>query len=364
MEAKKEKANGKVGLVNLGNTCFLNSVLQCLRYCPDFTNYFLTDAYAANLKHERSTAPIVEETADVFKGMWNIDVRARASMAPRGFVASCARISGEIPTFEDLFRGGQEDSAEALLFVLDAIHEGVSRKVKMEVVGTPKSDDDNNQIKALKAWAEFYAKGYSPVVEQFFGQTMTTTICRNCKNKNARFEPWMMLKAPIDEAAGNDQPLSACIDKAFDKEVLTDYQCDHCNTRGQADLEHTVSKLPPVLIITLKRFDNRNNKIKTKINIDLDNTDMSKWIAFPSVSKHIKTTYTTFAAIEQHGGTRGGHYISYAKHDGAWVCYDDQQITDIPSDRVVNNDTYVLFMTRNSYVSPTPIVKEKQADEA
>lgn len=357
------KAHGKVGLVNLGNTCFLNSVIQSLRYCTDFSNYFTSGAYTSHLKNDRPTAAIVEETADVFKGMWNGDVKPRASMAPRGFVASSARISSQSPTFEDLFRGGQEDSAEALLFILDAIHEGVSRKVKMDVVGTPKNQEDMHQIKALQAWSEFYAKGYSPVVEQFFGQTMTATICRSCKNKNSRFEPWMMIKAPIDKAAGDNQPLSACIDKAFDKEVLDDYQCDNCKTRGQADLEHTISKLPPVLILSLKRFDNSNNKIRTKVEVDLDATDFSKWISFPSVSTHISTKYSVFAVIEQHGGTRGGHYLSYAKHKGAWISYDDQQINDVPTDRVVNGDTYILFMTRKPYDSPAPSYAEPQEQQ-
>ena len=363
MDPKKEKAHGKVGLVNLGNSCFLNSVIQSLRYCTDFSNYFTSGAYMAHLKNDRPTAAIVEETADVFKGMWNGDVRARASMAPRGFVASSARISSQSPTFEELFRGGQEDSAEALTFVLDAIHEGVSRKVKMDVVGTPKTSEDVHQIKALQAWSEFYAKGYSPVVEQFFGQLMTATICRNCKNKHSRFDPWMMIKAPIDAAAGNNQPLSACIDKAFDKEVVDDYECENCKTRGQVDLEHTISKLPPVIILSLKRFDNNNNKIRTKIDIDLDKTDFAKWISFPSVAKHISTEYTIFAAIEHHGGSRGGHYLSYAKHNGAWISYDDQQISDVPTDRVINNDTYVLFMTRKPYVSPTPSYAPVQQED-
>ena len=352
-QEQQSKAHGKVGLVNLGNTCFLNTVIQSLRYCTEFAKYFTTGAYETHIKNDRNTASIVEETADVFKGMWNGDVRARASMAPRGFVASAARISSQMPTYEDLFKGGQSDAAEAVQFVLDAIHEGVARKVKMEVVGNAKNQNDAHQIKALTSWADFYAKGYSPVVEQFFGQQMTATICRNCKNKNTRFEPWMMIKAPIDKSK-NPQSLAECIDRAYDKELLDDYQCDNCKTRGQADLEHTISKLPPVIILSLKRFDNSNNKLRNKIDIDLNSVDFAKWTSFPSVTKHIRTNYSVFAAIEQFGGTRGGHYISYAKHAGTWVRYDDTSSSEVPESSVINQDTYVLFMTRLDYVSPTP----------
>lgn len=363
-QQQQEKAQGKVGLTNLGNTCFLNSVIQCLRYCPDFTKYFLSDGYLQHYKKERQTASLVEETADVFKGMWNANVRSNASMSPRGFVASAARISSQSPTFEDLFRGGQADSSEAVLFILDSIHEGLSRQVKMEVVGTAATPNDTLQINSLKAWAEYYAKGYSTVVENFYGQQMTTIVCRSCQNKRIKYEPLEMIKVPIDtsDSSSGSQPLSACIDKAFDKEVLDEYQCDNCKTRGQADLEHTISRLPPTLIISLKRFDNNNNKLRTKIDIDLDKTDLSKWVSFPAVTKGISSEYSVFGVIEQMGGTRGGHYVAYTKHEDAWVCYDDNNMNTVSSEKIINNNTYILFMTRKKYATPTPIYPK--ADEA
>jgi ubiquitin carboxyl-terminal hydrolase 8 len=349
-----EKANGKVGLVNLGNTCFVNTVIQSLRYCPHFTDYFLTNKYTEHLKTERNTASMVEEIGDVFKGMWNSSVRAHASMSPRGFMASATRLSRQSPTFEDLFRGGQSDASESVLFILDAIHEALSRKVKMEIVGTPKTQHDVYHIDSLKAWAEYYAKGYSSVIENFFGQQMTATVCCSCKNKSVRFEPLEMMKVPIDTSEGN-QTLDACIDKAFDKEILDDYQCDNCKTRGKAELEHTISMLPPTLIISLKRFDNNNNKISKKIEINLEKTDLAKWLAFSGVDKNISSQYSIFAVIEQQGGTRGGHYVSYAKHNDTWICYDDTNISEVPETSVINNNTYILFMTRFKYASPTPI---------
>lgn len=364
-QQSKEKAEGKVGLVNLGNTCFLNAAIQSLRYCTPLTNYFLTNSYESQLKQSRPTASLVEETADVFKGMWNSEVKAKASMAPRGFIASASRIASNTITYNHVFSGGQSDSSEVLLFLLDSIHEAVSRQVKMDVVGNPKTHNDIHHIKSLQAWSDFYAKGYSPVIENFFGQTMTATICRCCKNKNTRFEPWMMMKAPIASVSQGNPSLSACIDKLFDSEVLDEYQCDNCEKsdpknykRGPADLEHTISKLPPILIVQLNRFDNNNNKINTKVDIDINKEDFAKWLSFPAVSKHISTEYSLFAAIEHHGGSRGGHYVSYAKHDDNWILYDDTSINSVSESNLINNNTYILFLTRNKYSSPQPIVSK------
>ena len=157
------------------------------------------------------------------------------------------------------------------------------------------------------------------------------------------------------------QSLSECIDKAFDKEILDDYQCDNCKTRGQAELEHTISKLPPVLIISLKRFDNNNNKIRTKVLVDLDNNNMSKWVSFPAVKKHISTDYSVFGVIEHLGGSRGGHYLAYTKHNDEWISYDDTSMNKVSADKIINSNTYILFMTRTNYKSPTPTYSAVEA---
>ena len=96
----------------------------------------------------------------------------------------------------------------------------------------------------------------------------------------------------------------------------------------------------------------------------MDKTDLAKWISFPAVSKNISTEYSVFAVIEQQGGTRGGHYISYAKHDGVWICYDDNMINEVSATNVINENTYILFMTRKPYVTPTPIELNPIAEEA
>jgi len=354
-----EKAEGRVGLANLGNTCFLNVIIQSVRYCPELVGYLISGAYRIHLKPERKLAPIVDEIADVIKGMWDANVRPRASMAPRGFINAAARLSDDAG-YPMLVSGAQSDAAEFLQFLLESIHSSVARQVQMDIVGTPKSVHDHTHIKALQSWSEFHRKEYSVVVDEFFGQTQTVATCKNCAAVSVKFEPWMMLKAPIptDSDSRASVSLKTCIDTAFAKETLEDYKCDRCGRTGPAELQGSISRLPPTLILVLKRFDNRNAKINRLVDVDIESTDMSPWVAFPGVLKKIAPVYKTFAIVEHHGSSRGGHYVSYAKHNEKWINYDDTSMNEASQKNLVNEGSYIFFMTRKPYSTPVPIVND------
>ena len=358
-----EKANGRVGLANLGNTCFLNVIIQSIRYCPGLAAYLYSGAYKLHLKSDRSLAPITHEIADVVKCMWGADVKARATMAPRGFISVAARLS-DTAGYPDLVSGMQSDAAEFLQFLLDSIHSGISRQVQMDIVGSPKTIHDTTQIKALQSWVDFYRKEYSIIVENFFGQTQTVATCGHCKAISVKFEPWMMLKVPIPEEDSSPVTLQECFTKAYEKETLSDYMCDSCKNRGPATLQQSISRLPQVLILILKRFNNQGRKISKQVHVDIDDTDISPWLAFPAVAKHSPAHYSTFAIVEHHGSSRGGHYVSYAKDNDTWLNYDDTSVNELNNTTgLVNNNSYIFFMTNKQYTSPVPIVNDSNREE-
>ena len=345
----EDKANGRVGLANLGQTCYLNAVMQSIRYCPEVANYFINDKHKQHLKMDRISAPVVVEMADVVKGMWTADVRFRASMAPRGFINSITRASRDRDF--SILSGGQADSGEFLQFLLESLHYGVARSVQMDVVGLAKSKLDELHIKSLESWRQFHQKEYSPIIENFYGQTLCTVTCSRCSNKTTTFEPWAMLKVPVPK---DSQTINDCITEFLEPEQIPDYECSTCGigTKGPATKEHTISKLPPNIIIQLKRFKSNGNKIRGLVKLNLESTNMSNWLSFPGTSRNTNPIYTTYAVVEHHGGSRGGHYINYCRHGDKWLCYDDTNIGVVDSDRVINEDSYIIFMTNKPHSLP------------
>jgi len=357
----QDKALGKVGLANLGNTCFINSALQCLRYSPELTNYFTSRAYKGHIKMSRPSGPLVEETADVFTGMWGAEVRARASMAPRGFIATATRVSHENGAFETMGHGDQACSAEFIQFLIESLHEGLARSVKMDIVGVPKSEHDELHIKALQSWTNFYSKQFSLIADNYFGQEMKTVTCGNCGAKSRRFEPFTLLKVPVEKKSESIS-LASCFDANYVPDILEDYQCDACNSRNKSELKTTISRLPSTLIVHLKRFQNDQSKVRTKVDFDLNNVDMSPWLAFPGVARNQSTRYSVFGIVEHQGSSRGGHYVSYVKHNNSWVNYNDTFSSDASESAIVNPDTYILFMSRKPYSLPDLVLKDSNRE--
>jgi ubiquitin C-terminal hydrolase len=157
-----------------------------------------------------------------------------------------------------------------------------------------------------------------------------------------------MLKVPVKKDKGS---ISDCITEFLEPETLPDYCCTKCgeDSRGPALKEHTISRLPSNIIIQFKRFQNNGSKIRSKVDINIEATNMTQWLSFPGVSRNTNPVYTTYAIVEHHGSSRGGHYINYSRHGSGWLCYDDQNIYPVSSDKVINDDTYILFMTNKPH---------------
>jgi ubiquitin C-terminal hydrolase len=346
-----------VGLANVGNTCFLNSVLQALCISKPIITSFLTD------KNERREIPVRDESKKIrllvaFQQLLHDMKTAEkdSAIVPSAFVKSLAQTVRDCD--DDWYVPRQQaDSAECLQYLLDGLHDAIYRKIKINIVGRPSNNEEKSHVKAMESWSTFFTKEYSPIVEHLYGQNCMTIQCQGCKNKNDRYEPWSMLKLSIPggDVKGSVVPTMVdCLDSELSAtETIEGYQCDFCKTSNAATLSTRISKLPETLIITLKRFTNTGAKIRGKIEWDLDALNLGQWMAFnrcPYTNiRRNNFVYETYAVIEHLGSSHGGHYHMFARDNGgtSWTEFDDAGIrSKVPLREIVTPDSYILFLSR------------------
>jgi ubiquitin C-terminal hydrolase len=138
-------------------------------------------------------------------------------------------------------------------------------------------------------------------------------------------------------------------------EKLTDQvNCTKCNGPREHIKSLSVSRLPPILSIQLKRFKQTNNvwrKQRTRVDFPIHNLDLLPYVGEKGmlVDPLVPTTYNLFGVINHHGSLTFGHYISVVKnpYSGKWYTYDDQRRIEIQESQLIKENAYILFYIRS-----------------
>ncbi|XP_058199784.1 ubiquitin carboxyl-terminal hydrolase 5 isoform X1 [Rhododendron vialii] len=181
---------GLTGLLNLGNTCFMNSAIQCLVHTPEFARYFRED-YHKEINWQNPLGMVGELAlafGELLRKLW---APGRTPVAPRPFKAKLARFAPQFSGYN------QHDSQELLAFLLDGLHEDLNRVKHKPYVKSRDADGRLDEEVADEYWANHISRNDSIIVDVCQGQYKSTLVCPACNKISVTFDPFMYLSLPL-----------------------------------------------------------------------------------------------------------------------------------------------------------------------
>lgn len=327
---------GLCGLANLGNTCFMNSVLQCLLHTPQLTEYFLRNQHRDDINPTKQEKSLVMQYDQLVRGVWY----RNTVVSPIAFLRSIHETA--IRKHHSQFQGFQQnDSHEFLQFLLETLHDGLSQETRTTIRGTPRTILDRFAIQAFERWCSFFGKDYSIIIKLFYGMHKTvvvspSTIQGEQPSMDVSFEPFSTVSLEIPTTTTTSTPVSLddCLREFTRKERLETRKLKRTN----------FWELPEILVLFFKRFTNHGQKINTHIQFPIDSINLSDYTTdYERKGCH----YQVYGIVNHTGGLHGGHYYSYVRHtDNQWYCFNDQSVSRCSEDTLCSSSAYCLFLRR------------------
>ena len=159
---------GNKGLANLGNTCYMNSAIQCLSHLLEFhpkNEHFLNQ--------NKNNNDIFTEWLKLQINLWQND--SNKHIIPREFLQSFIKECEE--SDKEFYNFHQNDTEEFIEIFMDLLHQSMKRSVNFTFKGDVNTQMDRLALQSSKSWSQFFKDDYSYIIEKFARNTMVPLSC-------------------------------------------------------------------------------------------------------------------------------------------------------------------------------------------
>ena len=281
------------GLINIGNSCYLNAALQMILQNIDLCNLIL--------KYGDYTEKLI-----IFKN-FIIEYHQNNSNNIINPIQIKQLLDQRLTNF---IGNDQHDPTEVIPFILDIIELELKNICRIGEFKKIFDIDYNQRIKCKR---------------------------RDCLNISERIEKNYYILLSMDE---NCKTLDDLYTKTFNREMFDEenkYFCEQCQKNSVASKKIKIELNSNSMIIGLNRYiyDKNTNSIN-KNNQDID---------IPLEWKF--DTYLQNAIIH-YGFAEGGHYISLGRFNNKWYSFNDTNISEINENQLSNllRKAYCLYYVK------------------
>ena len=336
-----EKDKGYTGLVNLGNTCFLNSCIQILNHTYELVDVLNHPNIGKIVKQNIPEYSLMIEWNELRELMWSNN----GVVSPNKFVFNIHKLAREKK--RELFTGwAQNDMSEFLLFFIECIHNTISQNVGIKISGKKINEVDDLAIQCYTMLQSIYTKDYSKIMDIFYGIYVSQIISRDGKSVHSnKPELYFILDLPIP-VENDKKTIYDCFDLFTQVEVLeneNEWFNEKTGVKENIQKRIVIWNFPNILVITLKRFSfDGETKINKLIEFPLDNLNLSRYVKGYNSNSFI---YELYGICNHYGSIHGGHYSSFVKNaSNQWVHYNDTNVNIINSENeLITSSAYCLF---------------------
>ncbi|CAD1812549.1 Ubiquitin carboxyl-terminal hydrolase family protein [Candida parapsilosis] len=384
------------GLFNLGNSCYMNCMIQCLAATPQLTSFFFPSvttngSYKQHINVNNKLGTQGKLTMGFVELLLNMLNNNGKAFSPSKF----KKIAGECSPGRQFASCSQQDCTEFVTFLLDGLHEDLNQmpvldpKEKKRITELTPEQERNREILPVRLastieWERYLKLNFSIIVDNFQGQYLSQLRCLECGTTSTTYNAFSLLSLPIPEKLNQSSKVTLhdCIEEFTKTELLDDgnkWHCSHCKRFTKSTKRIAITRLPQVLIVNFKRFKVNNNgqirKLETFVTYPVSETlDLTKYwtkrgttmgdSGSPKMSLEEETTilesfpvrnqeppfrYQIYGVANHFGTLSTGHYTSYVYKSGKkrWCYFDDSKITtNVAQTEVMNKNAFCLFFQR------------------